>query len=153
MSKRWGIILFGLFLVLAQFQANPAYAGVYGDELSKCIVESSSTEDLTGFVRWMFATLGLHPSVKSMASISAEQRAEANKQCGKLFMRLLTETCKEQAQKAWKYEGQMAVESSFNILGRVAVRELFSNPEVEAGMAELQKYFDEEKLKSVFGTK
>jgi len=39
------------------------------------------------------------------------------------------------------------------MLGQPAARELFSHPNVQAGMAGLQKYFDEEKLKSVFSTK
>jgi hypothetical protein len=43
--------------------------------------------------------------------------------------------------------------SSFNILGQAAVRELFFHPNRQTGMAGLQKYFDEERLKSVFSTK
>lgn len=146
-------LLISLLLTISLIQIKATFAGPYSDELAKCVVESSSTEDLTVFVRWMFSTLSLHPSLKSMASITGEQRDEANKQCGEIFMRLLTVSCKEQAQKAWKYEGQLAVESSFNILGRAAARELFSHPNVQAGMAGLQKYFDKEKLKSVFSTK
>jgi hypothetical protein len=39
--------------------------------------------------------------------------------------------------------------SSFGVLGKVAMRELMSNPKVNAGMAEFTKYIDEEKFKSL----
>ena len=146
-------LLIGIFLIISFIQVESTFAGPYSNDLAKCVVESSSTQDLTVFVRWMFATLSLHPSLKSMVSITEEQRDEANKQCGDIFMRLLTVACKAQAQKAWKYEGQLAVQSSFKILGQAAARELFSHPNVQTGMAGLQKYFDEEKLKSVFSAK
>ena len=84
-----------------------------------------------------------------MSSITDKQRDGINKESAELFMRLLTVSCKEQTQKALKYEGQKAIESSFNVFGQVAMRELLSNPEVNAGMAGFEKYFDEEKLKSL----
>ena len=142
-------IFFAILLVTSIFQIKSAQAGPYGDELTKCIVESSSSEDLTVFARWIFSIVALHPAVKSMSSITDKQRDGINKESAELFMRLLTVSCKEQTQKALKYEGQKAIESSFNVFGQVAMRELISNPEVNAGMAGFEKYFDEEKLKSL----
>ena len=51
-----------------------------------------------------------------------------------------------------KYEGQTALESSFRMLGEVAMRELFSNPKVETGLAELDKHWDEEEVKRLLST-
>ena len=39
--------------------------------------------------------------------------------------------------------------AAFNMLGQVAGRELFSNPEVAKGMADLEQYMDQDKLKAV----
>lgn len=133
--------------------ADISYAGPYTNDLSKCIVESTTTNDRTAMVKWMFSAISLHPAVKPIASISEEKLKEANKQTAELFMKLLTESCIEQAQKAIKYEGQIAIQSSFRILGQVASQEMFSNPEVAAGISGLEKYFDKEKLESSLGIK
>ena len=127
------------------------HAGLYTDDLSRCLVESTTTEDKLSLVRWMFAAATLHPAVKSLAAISDKQRDEANKRVGELFIKLVTESCRDKAQKAVSYEGGMAIQGSFQILGQVAARELFASPEVSAGMAGLDKYIDKKKLETVFG--
>ena len=43
------------------------------------------------------------------------------------------------------------METSFTVLGQVASRELLSHPAVAAGMAELNKNFDVEKLRGALG--
>ena len=146
MYKNWKIICFTLFLVTAVFQIKWTYAGPFTDELSKCIVESTSAEDRIALVRWMFTAASLHPAVKPIALVTQKQREEANKQTAELFNRLLTESCKEQTKKALKYEREIAIRKSFQTLGIVAGQELFSNPKVNAGMMGIEKYLDEDKL-------
>jgi len=126
-------------------------AGVYSDDLSRCLVESSTCSDKLVLVKWMFTAMSLHPAVKSMASVSAEQRDNSNKEVADLFVRLVTETCKDQTLKAIKYEGTVAIGSSFNVFGQVAAKELFSHPDVAAGMADLNKYMDPEKIRKALG--
>ena len=94
----------------------------------------------------MFAIMSLHPDVKDMSLITDKQHEEINKDTANIFTMLLTDKCKEQAKKAIKYEGQTALESSFKVLGQVAMMELVSNPEVKAGSAAFTKYIDEEKM-------
>ena len=145
--------LFALALILFVFQAESAGAGPYTDDLSKCIIASTTTQDRAEFVRWMFAAAAMHPAVKSIASVSKEQLDHANKQTAQLFMRLLTESCRQKVKDAIKYEGQTAIQASFQVLGQVAGRELFSSPEVAAGMSGLKKYFDSEKLRALVSGK
>jgi len=64
-------------------------------------------------------------------------------------MSLLTESCKKKTQDALKFEGGSAIETSFNLLGQVAGRELFSDPRVGANIAGLTKYLDGKKLKDL----
>jgi hypothetical protein len=68
-------------------------------------------------------------------------------------MKLLTKSCKKQAQRAIKYEGQIAFQSSFRILGQVAMKDIFSNPDVDAAGSVFHKYIAEEKLNSSLGIK
>jgi hypothetical protein len=65
----------------------------------------------------------------------------------------MTESCEEKARKAVKYEGQIAVQTSFQVLGQVAAQELFSDPDVAALMSGLDKYIDTEKLNAALGVK
>jgi hypothetical protein len=126
-------------------------AGVYTDDLSRCLVESSTSSDKIVLVKWMFTSMSLHPAVKSMASVSAKQLDNSNKETADLFVKLLTKTCKDQTVKAIKYEGEVAIHSSFNVFGQVAAKELFSNPDVAAGMSGLEKHLDGNKIKEALG--
>ncbi len=65
------------------------------------------------------------------------------------MMRLLTESCKAEAQKALQYEGAITMQLSFQILGQVAGQEMMSSAEVVAGMPGLKKYVDENRLKEL----
>lgn len=126
-------------------------AGVYTDDLSRCLVESSTSANKLSFVKWMFIAISLHPAVKSMSSVSANQVDNSNKEVADIYTRLLTVACKDQAVKAIKYESTSAIQSSFTVFGQVAAKELFSNPAVAAGMSGLQKYFDTKKLNATLG--
>ncbi len=122
-------------------------AGPYADQLSKCLVRSTTSADKSLLVQWLVAMCTLHPDAKWMSNISDARRTELNKNTAGIFERLLTEGCRNEARDAVKYEGEAAIESSFNVLGQVAARELFSNPNVASSMAEFGKVVDLEKIK------
>jgi hypothetical protein len=140
---RWiarGIVVAALG-VLSAVCGPGARAGVYSDDLTKCLVQSSSSADHTVLVQWMFAALSLHPAVQPMSSVTPQQRDEANKKVEALFSRLLTHDCHTQAVNALKYEGTSAVGTSFRVLGQVAARDLMSDQNVEKGMGGLGVLF------------
>jgi hypothetical protein len=138
-------------LVLFGFSVNvpPCAAGPYTDALSMCLVKNTSEADKTMLVKWIFAIIALHPEVESMAAVSYEQRDVLNEQFGLLVQNLLTQSCRTETSEALKYEGTGAIEGSFNVLGQVATRELFTNPAVAEGMAEIGKYLDESTFESL----
>lgn len=136
-------------LVLASFAAGGAYAGPYTDDLSKCLVESTTPQDRADLVKWMFAAASLHPAVRSLASVSTEQLNDANKKTADLVVRLLADSCRQETQKALKYEGQMTLQASFQVLGQVAGKELFTSPEVATALSGLEDYLDVKKLESL----
>ncbi len=119
-----------------------ANAGVYGDDMSKCLVKSATADDQAVFVQWTFAALSLHPNVKSMANVTDEQRETLNKQIAALFVRLMTKDCRAETLATLKYEGFAAAEQSFMVFGQAAGRGLFSDPAVQQGMAGLGTAFD-----------
>lgn len=127
------------------------YAGVYGNELSKCLVESSTADDKLVFVKWMFTAMSLHPHVKPLSKVTPKQRDDSDKNMANIFLQLMTVRCVDQAKKALQYEGQTAIESSFRIFGQVAARELFSHPDVANGLSGLERHVDSEKLRKTLG--
>lgn len=132
----------GLALVASAASA----AGPYQDELSRCLVKSTTAEDKSVLVQWIFSMLALHPDVSRLASVSEGDRARLNKKAAELVERLLSDSCVAQAREAVKYDGMSAIEASFSVLGQVAAREIFANPAVESGMGEVGKNLDQKKL-------
>lgn len=136
-------------LVLSAAAMNTAYAGIYTDDLSKCLVRSTTDQQKSILVEWVFAIAALHPVVKPLSMVSETQRDSLNKSVANLFTVLLTDSCRKETQDAVKYEGSGAIQSSFSVLGQVAMTNLFSDPGVAAGMGGFTKYLDQAKFKSV----
>lgn len=126
-------------------------AGVYSDDLSRCLVESSTPTDKSVLVKWMFTSMALHPDVAAMAKVSDAQRSKSNKAAADMFTKLVTETCLDQAKKAIKYEGAVALQQGFAVFGQVAGQELFANPNVAKALAGLGDHIDNEKISSALG--
>ena len=126
--------------------ASIAQAGVYTDDMTKCLIESTNAEDRIALVRWMFAAMSQHPAVASFTIVKPEDIEKTSATTGALFMRLLTETCVDSTKKAVKYEGLGAIQTSFGVLGQVATMDLFADANVMKVMAGLEKYTDPKKL-------
>lgn len=130
------------FLTIMMTCSGLSNAGVYSDDLSRCLVESATAEDKQALVVWMFTAMALHPDISSMSNVTAAQREEANKNVAKMFTKLMTESCLTASKKAVKYEGGAALEQGFNMFGQVAGQELFSNPKVAQALTELEEHID-----------
>src|SRR5262249_28277691 len=50
--------------------ARSATAGPYADDMAKCFVAATTSQDKTTLVQWMFAASSLHPAVKAMTTVS-----------------------------------------------------------------------------------
>ncbi|MBY5991495.1 hypothetical protein [Ferrimonas balearica] len=136
----------GLTLALSM----PLQAGVYSQDLSRCLVEGSTTEDKFLLVKWMFSAAAQHPAVGDIADLSEAQADLINRDAANLFVTLITEVCKETAVKAVKFEGPKALEGAFEVLGQVAATELFASPEVAKSLAGLESHVDNAKLEATF---
>jgi len=137
-------------LALAAFAATPASAGIYADDLAKCLVKSSSAQDQADLVTWIFAVMSLNPAVRPYANFTDAQRADFDRKGGALFTRLMTADCRTESIAALKYEGAAAFETSFQVLGQVATRGLMSDPNVIKGMEGLGAAMDKGKLQALF---
>ena len=133
------------------FGSVSAAAGPYSDDLAKCLVRSTGEDEKRTLVKWIFAAVALHPEVADIASVTPAQRTEMTRNTAKIFEKLLTDSCRAEVQQAVQYEGPQTIGTSFQVLGQVAARELFSNPSVAANMADLGKYIDQKRIADVMG--
>jgi len=138
-----------LFGLAALISAAPTFAGLYTDDLSRCIVDSTTVEDRTNLMKWIFVSMAQHPSVSAFAAVKPTDVDAANKTIGELFMRLLTESCVEKARDAIRIENVGALQASFQVLGQVASVDLASDPNVRNAMSGLDKYVDKSKLEAL----
>lgn len=141
-------IFLGLLAITILAGVGPARAGVYTDELGKCLIESATPDDRIVLVVWMFSAAANHPDVKHIASVTEEQLDEANKNVAELFVTLLGDSCGQQTANALKYEGQASIGTAFEMFGGIAGRELFASEAVTAATAGFQKHIDAEGLKA-----
>ena len=115
----------------------PAQAGVFTDDLSRCLVEKSSDADRTAFMRWMFAALTRDPALADLAQVSEARRDRINRTAADIYGRLIFLDCRPEAVAALKNEGLNALGPAGQALGGAAARRLLGSP---AGQAELRKF-------------
>lgn len=149
MRDRVALVAAAFLSVFAMTLSKPAHAGLYSDDLSRCLVSHTSDEDRISFARWIFTVIAVHPSAAPMASIAESDRTDISRETARLFEVLLTESCKAEATQAVKYDGTVALQGSFKVLGEIAMTTLLSDPKVAAESANFAKYIDEAKLKAV----
>ena len=134
---------------LAMGCATAASAGVYTDDMTRCLVKATSDADRDTLIRWMFAAMANNGSVKSFSTITADQHKQMERAGGLLFQRLLPTECRKETVAALKFEGNSALESRFGALGQVAMRGLMADPAVSNSMVNWVTFVDQDALKAM----
>lgn len=93
-------------------------AGIHTDDLSRCLVKSSTAQDQTTLMRWLFAAFSASPSVSSMSSVTTDQRKALNAESAALMQRLILKDCRAEAMQAAKYEGPRSSKRASGFLAR-----------------------------------
>ena len=143
-------ITFAASVAVSIFLCAPANAGVFTDDLSKCVVKSSAEADRATMIQWMFSAASLNPVVKSMVSVTPAQRDNLNSQMAKLLVRLLASYCPNESIAALKNEGSSALSVAFSVLGQVAGRGIMSGPTVTAGLNGFESNIDRNTMTKLF---
>ena len=132
--------------LLVLFASAGVHAGPQSDELTRCFANSTTGKDRTDLARWVFVGMASHPDMAAVTSISPATRESASKAIGTLFTRLVAESCAVETKAAVQAEGQKALRSGFEVLGRLAMQELMANPNVAAAFSAPEKYIDRAKV-------
>ena len=139
-----------VLIILVSVFSNKTFAGPFTDSLSKCIVLSTSDSEHSKLVNWIFRVVSEHPDIKGSV-YSENQKTMADVNTAEIFTDLLTERCKKEAYEAIKFEGEEALENSFNMLGEVAMQKMMEDRKVLESIQNFIKYIDYEKFEYIFG--
>ena len=138
---------FKTLLVLGLLTLSPlTLAGEYTDKLSECLLGATTEKDKSSLVKWMFTAMALHPAVEEIAGVSLSAREQANREMAELLIKLLGRACFSETRLALRHEGSVALQTSFTVLGQIAATNLFSDPDVAAGLASIETYISAEDL-------
>jgi hypothetical protein len=138
-----------MLLVMGLLTLSPlTIAGEHTDKLSDCLLTATTEEDKLSLVKWMFTAMALHPAVEEIAGVSLSAREQANREMAELIIKLLSRACYSETRLALRNEGSLALQASFTALGQIAATNLFSDPNVAAGLASLETYISAEDLEN-----
>jgi hypothetical protein len=126
--------------------APPAQASVFTDDLSRCLVIKTSESDKLTLVRWIFSAIAGADGVKDLTKVNEQQRETLARESAEIFTRLITKDCRTETGAAIKNDGAKAVETSFGVLGEIAMQGLMGDESVVKNMGRVDKYFDKKAL-------
>ena len=127
-------------------------AGPTVDQLSDCLVKSTTATDKTAVLQWTFVALASHPDLKAFSNVTEAQKTQLDQNLATVLQRILVEQCATQTKAVIKAEGIQAVGNSFQELGRISGEEILKNPEVKAQLKGVIRYVDLNKLVTTFLT-
>jgi hypothetical protein len=132
-----------LLLMSGLFVGSPAKAGIFADDLSRCVVTQATSEDQKTLIRWIFSAMATNPALDGLATISDQQRAAHDKAFAALTDRLLLSDCRPQLLLAIKNEGGNVIEQAFRVLGETAMRGVMGSKEAQAAISAFGAQMDE----------
>jgi hypothetical protein len=141
-------------LIGLTISASSAIAGPATDELITCMADNTTGKDRKDMARWIFVVMSVHPEILRLSNVSEKDRDQLDRIMAAIVTRLLTENCQVQAKLAMENEGGEApLKTAFGIIGKLAMQELMTNPEVNSATSSFAKYLDTNKLTSAFSSK
>lgn len=143
----------GLFIGATLLGASQiAFAGPTVDQLSNCLMKSTTPTDKTVVLQWTFVALGNHPDLKAFSNVTATQKEALDKNLATVLQRILVEQCSAQTKAVIQTEGLQAVGDSFQELGSITGEEILKTPEIKQQLNGVLKYVDLNKLVTTFLT-
>lgn len=126
--------------------AAPTWAGPSADAVQECFADHTSSRDRKDLARWIFLALAVHPEIRSLSAATSSDRLQSNQTVGKLYTRLLTETCANEVRTLVRTEGPAGLNNAFESLGRLAMQELMTHREVANSIDQLVQHVDQIRL-------
>ena len=144
--RGWGLA----FALLGCSQVSTAGPAV--DQLSDCLVKSTTVTDKTTVLQWTFVALSAHPDLKHLSQVTPEQKQALDQKLATVLQRILVEQCSAQTKAVIQAEGIQAVGEAFQKLGQSAGEDIVKDPAVRQQLQGTLRYIDLNKLVMTFLT-
>lgn len=148
-------VIAALFAVVvgSTITVSTAMAGPAADSLGACLADNTSGKDRKEMARWVFVGMSTHPELEGFSKVTDKNRDDLDRVMAAIFTKLITESCPEQAKAAIGKEGPIAFQTAFGAIGKLAMQELMTNPEVGSSFTRYTKYLDQNKLNATLSNK
>lgn len=133
--------------------APSAIAGPTTDALSACLADNTTGRDRKDMARWVFVGMSSHPEIKNLSNVTTANRDALDRMMATMVTRLMTDSCRAQAKSAMEKDGSESFQAAFGTIGKLAMQELMSNPEVNSSFSRFAEYIDQDKMNSAFRNK
>ncbi|HQZ61820.1 MAG: hypothetical protein WAU14_07195 [Dokdonella sp.] len=141
------------FILLALLLSDSAVAVSSIESASTCLTDSTNGRDRKELVKWIFLAMSKHPEISGLASSTPANDEESNRRVGKLVTRLLAEDCALEVKAMVSEHGPASLSQAFEVLGRVAMQELMTQPDVNAAFSGLDRFTDQARINRAIGAK
>src|SRR5690606_8864027 len=95
-----------------------AIAGPTVDQLSDCLMKSTTATDKTTVLQWSCLELGNNPDLKAFSNVTATQKEALDRNLPTVLQGIIVEQCYTQTKAVIQAEGLQAVGDTFKELGR-----------------------------------
>lgn len=135
--------------LLTATAATTAFADSTIEAVGTCLTDSTTGKDRKDLIKWIFVAVSKHPELSELSSVAPEVEETVNRRLGELFTRLVAQDCPTEIAAMVKAHGPASLSQPFEVLGKVAMQELMTHPNVAASLAALDRYVDQSRLEPV----
>lgn len=127
--------------VAVPMAATAQTAEAEAQALAQCVQLSTDGKDRILTARWLMGALGSAPQLQDMVQIDAQKRDQNDRGMAALFTRLLTVDCLAESKAVFRRDASgSGIRQAFEVLGEIAVQELFGGDPTGGSMASYTKY-------------
>ena len=148
--RKYSILGTSLVLLSSLGGTQIASAGPAVDQLSDCLVKSTTATDKTTVLQWTYAALSVHPDLKAFSNITPTQKDQLDQKLAQVLQRVIVEQCSTQTKAVIQAEGIQAVGQAFQQLGQSAGQDIVKDPAVRQQLQGTLRYIDLNKLVTTF---
>lgn len=142
----------GLLAIILAIMTSLTHAKSSVDQLSDCLIKSTTAADKTVVLQWTFVALSAHPDLKALVTENAVQKNQLDKNLAQVLQRIMVEQCSAQTLAVIQSQGVQAVGESFQELGQMTGQEILKTPEIKQQLKGVLNHIELNKLVMSFLT-
>ncbi|AXK72423.1 hypothetical protein DWG18_09170 [Lysobacter sp. TY2-98] len=136
-------VIAGIALLLA---SSVAFASDTSDALSQCLGRSASTGDRRVLVRWIYSVMSSHPDLADLSAIDPQRRTTLEADAARVMERLIADDCAAEVKTALVADGTNGFSSAFEALGKLAMQDFLTHPDVAKASAAVGERIDQKRV-------